>query len=251
MYQERYLWIPLEANAGIGDGNNYVGNPELNPEEAEQIELGFDWNFGDYYFSPRLYHREVDDYIQGIPATNMMVIAVSGNANGDATPLMFANTDAEFDGIDLSFGARLNNNWRLEGIASMVKADRDDISDHLYRVNPNNLRLALYYETANFTAKIEQVLVDEQDDISFTNTFDPLNGNNSADKTRSHELTNVFLTWVLDNNWVISAGAENLFDEDYVDHLSGFNRVVNSAVPVGSRMFGRGRNLFGRAQFQW
>ncbi len=251
MYQERYLWIPLEANAGIGDGNNYVGNPELDPEEAEQIELGFDWDFGDYYFSPRIYHREVDDYIQGVPATNMMVIAVSGNANGDATPLMFANTDAEFDGIDLSFGARLNNDWRLEGIASMVEGDRDDISDHLYRVNPDNLRLALYYETANFTAKIEQVLVAEQDDISFTNAFDPFNGNNSADKTDSHELTNVFLTWVLDNNWIISAGAENLFDEDYVDHLSGFNRVVNSAVPVGSRMFGRGRNLFGRAQFQW
>ena len=181
----------------------------------------------------------------------MMVRAVSGNANGDATPLMFANTDAEFDGIDLSFGARLNDNWRLEGIASMVEGDRDDISDHLYRVNPDTLRLALYYETAQFSAKIEQVLVDDQDDISFTNAFDPLNANNSAEETDSHELTNVYLTWVLDNNLVISAGVENLFDEDYVDHLTGFNRVMNSTVPIGSRMFGRGRNFFGRAQFQW
>ena len=66
IYQERYLWIPLEANAGIGDGNNYVGNPELDPEKSRQIELGFDWVVGDFYFSPRIFHRNVDDYIQGV-----------------------------------------------------------------------------------------------------------------------------------------------------------------------------------------
>ncbi|MEC8949464.1 MAG: TonB-dependent receptor [Pseudomonadota bacterium] len=251
LYQERYLWIPLEANAGIGDGNNYVGNPGLDPEESQQIELGFDWDFRDYYFSPRIYHRKVDDYIQGVPATNMMVVAVSANANGDPTPLIFANTDAEFDGIDLTFGALLNDTWRLEGVASRVDGDRDDISDHLYRVSPDSIRLALYYETPNFTAKFEQVYVAKQDDISFTNTFDQLNGNNSSDPTKSHMLSNVFLTWTMNDNWILSAGAENLLDENYVDHLTGFNRVMGSNVPSGSRLFGPGRNFFARFQYQW
>ena len=251
LYQERYLWIPLEANAGIGDGNNYVGNPGLDPEESQQIELGFDWDFRDYYFSPRIYHRKVDDYIQGVPATNMMVVAVSANANGDPTPLIFANTDAEFDGIDLTFGALLNDTWRLEGVASRVDGDRDDISDHLYRVSPDSIRLALYYETPNFTAKFEQVYVAKQDDISFTNTFDQLNGNNSSDPTKSHMLSNVFLTWTMNDNWILTVGAENLLDEDYVDHLTGFNRVMGSNVPRGNRLFGPGRNFFARFQYQW
>lgn len=251
MYQERYLWIPLEANAGIGDGNNYVGDPNLDPEKSKQIELGFDWDFGDYYFSPRFYRRDVDDYIQGVPSMNMAVVGVSTNANGDSTPLIFANTDAEFNGLDFTFGARINDNWRLEGIAAMVDGEREDISDNLYRVSPDNLRLAAYYEAANFTAKIEQVFIAGQDELSMTNTFDPNNPNNSYVDTDGYALTNVFLSWFLNDGLTVSTGAENLFDKDYTDHLTGFNRVLSSNVPLGNRMFGKGRNLFGRLQYRW
>jgi len=251
IYQERFLWIPLEANAGIGDGNNYVGNPNLEPEIARQIELGLDWDFGDVYFSPRFYVRNVDDYIQGVPATNMAVIGVSANANGDPTPLIFANTEAQFQGVDLSAGLRLNDNWRLEAIASAVRGEREDIDDYLYRVGPDTARISLFYETAGFAAKIEQVIMDEQDRLSATNTNDPGNPNNSFAPTGGYSLTNVYLTWLMGDNLTIAAGAENLFDRDYVDHLTGFNRVTNSIVPQGSRMFGQGQNFFGRLQYEW
>lgn len=251
LYQERYLWIPLEANAGLGDGNNYVGNPALDPEKSRQVELGFDWVSGDTYFSPRIFRRYVDDYIQGVAATNMAVIGVSANANGDPTPLMFANTEAEFYGLDLTFGTRINSNWRVEGIASTVEGNRDDISDNIYRVAPTSARVGLFYETGNFTAKIEQVFVAEQDDLSATNTLDPLNPNNSFVETDGYALTNVFLTWLVNDGLTVTAGAENLFDEDYTDHLTGFNRVAGSEVPIGSRMLGRGTNLFGRLQYKW
>jgi len=39
-YIERYQWIPLNVNAGLGDGNNYIGNPDLEPEWSNQFELG-------------------------------------------------------------------------------------------------------------------------------------------------------------------------------------------------------------------
>ena len=64
-------------------------------------------------------------------------------------------------------------------------------------------------------------------------------------------LSSVFLTWLVGDNWVLSASAENLFDADYVDHLTGFNRVIGSNVPRVSRLFGPGRNLFGHFQYQW
>ncbi len=251
IYQERFLWIPLEANAGIGDGNNYVGNINLEPEIARQVELGLDWDYGDFYFSPRFYVRNVDDYIQGVPATNMAVIGVSRNANGDPTPLIFANTEAQFRGIDLTAGFRLNSNWRVEAIASAVRGEREDIDDNLYRVNPDNARISLFYETPTFSAKLEQVLMDNQDRLSATNTNDPGNPNNSFVPTGGYSLTNLYLTWLVDDNMTIAAGAENIFDRDYVDHLSGFNRVSNSIVPQGSRMFGQGQNIFGRLQYEW
>jgi len=251
LYQERYLWIPLEANAGIGDGNNYVGNPALEPEEARQVELGLDWDFGNYYFSPRFFLRDVDDYIQGVPVTNMAAIGVSANANGDPTPLKFSHVDAEFNGVDLTAGFRINNNWRFEGVASVVDGERDDIDDNLYRVSPDNLRLALFYELPRFSAKFEQVIVADQDELSRTNTDDPANPNNSFRETEGYTLTNVFLTWLVHDSFTVSAGVENAFDEDYVDHLTGFNRVLDSIVPQGSRMFGQGRNFFGRLQYRW
>ena len=43
-YIERYLWIPLNVNAGLGDGNNYIGNIDLDPEWSNQFELGLDWD---------------------------------------------------------------------------------------------------------------------------------------------------------------------------------------------------------------
>ena len=159
---------------------NYVGNPDLAPETSDQFELGFDWSIGTAWFSPRFFVRDVDDYIQGVPATHMAVVGVSRNANGDPTPLMFANTEAEFRGFDLTFGFPIDDRWRVEGMASQVNAERGDISDHLYRVNPNNIRASLLYETGNFSARIEQVVVMEQDNISRTNTYDPMNPNNSS-----------------------------------------------------------------------
>ncbi|MBO6659001.1 MAG: TonB-dependent receptor [Pseudomonadales bacterium] len=251
IYQERYLWIPLEANAGIGDGNNYVGNPNLKPETAIQFELGFDYSFGDFYFAPRVYRRNVDDFIQGVPATNMAVIGVSRNANGDPTPLMFANTEAEFQGIDLTFGGRINDNWRYEALASAVEGNNTQLDDNIYRIAPNTFRASLYYESDDLTAQLEQVIVGEQDDISRTNTLDPTNPNNSFAATDGYALTNFYLSWVAQDGFTVSVGAENLFDESYVDHVTGFNRVIGSVVPQGSRMFGQGRNFFGRLQYRF
>ena len=251
LYQERYLWIPLEANDGIGDGNNYVGNINLQPEEAQQVEIGFDWDLGDFYFSPRFYRRDVDDYIQGVPATHMAVIGVSANANGDPTPLMFANTDAEFNGFDMTAGFRINDNWRFEAIASRVEGEREDIVDNIYRVAPDSARLALYYETNDLSLKLEQVRVSSQDRLSATNTSDPANPNNSFTATPGYNLSNVYLNWLVNSSLTASFGAENLFDKQYVDHLTGFNRVINSVVPQGSRLYGQGRNFFGRLQFEW
>jgi len=251
LYQERYLWIPLEANAGLGDGNNYVGNVELDPEKSQQVELGLDWNYEGFYFSPRVYYRQVDDYIQGVAATNMAVIGVSRNANGDPTPLTFANTDADFWGVDASFGIELGSDWRIDGIASMINGERNDVNDNIYRIAPNTLRLTATYQRNDFNLRLEQVLVAEQDELSATNTFDPLNANNSFVPTDGYNLTNVYLDWFANANLTLTAGVENLFDKGYTDHLTGFNRVIGSVVPRGSRVFGQGQNFFGRIQYQW
>ncbi len=249
-YIERYLWIPLEVNAGLGDGNNYVGNINLKPEKSHQIELGFEWRTNRYFISPRGYYRRIDDYIQGVPvemnAFNMPVIGVSANANGDPTPLQFANVDAEIYGFDMDFGASLTDFWRVDGTISYVRGKRRDINDNLFRISPPNLRLSMTHQRENWYATLEGVFVDRQDHISQTITFDPANPKNTNAETPGYILINLFGQADISDSLSLSFGINNLLDKTYTDHLSGFNRNTNSDVPVGVRLPGAGRNVFAR-----
>lgn len=56
----------VEMSAGRADGNNYVGDVALEPEVSHEIGLGLDWRTGRAYATPRLFYRDVDDYIQGV-----------------------------------------------------------------------------------------------------------------------------------------------------------------------------------------
>ncbi|MBT8447226.1 MAG: TonB-dependent receptor, partial [Gammaproteobacteria bacterium] len=134
-YYERYLWIPLEVNGGIGDGNNYIGSVDLDKETSRQLEIGFRWQDGNMYIEPAAYYRRIDDFIQGTPvAAGSAAQIFSATAAGDPTPLMMSNVDAEVYGFDADFGLRITDTFRLDGVASWVRGRRRDIDDNLYRV---------------------------------------------------------------------------------------------------------------------
>ena len=113
-YYERYLWIPLDVNGGIGDGNNYLGNLAVEPETARQAEFGFRWQNGSIYLEPAAYYRRIDDFIQGSPvAMGSAAQIFSAAAAGDPTPLVMSNVAAEIYGFAADFGLRLSDSWRL------------------------------------------------------------------------------------------------------------------------------------------
>ena len=256
-YLERYLWIPLEVNAGLGDGNNYVGNVDLDPEISHQVETAFYWHSDKAYLTPRAFYRRVDDYIQGVPiaattppATDFFIRAVSGNANGDPNPLQFANVDAEIYGLDAMYGFRVNDYWRVDGMFSYTRGKRRDINDDLYRIAPLNTRLSLSYEAEDWSATLEGLAYARQDKISQTITTNSSVGTNA--ETPGYALLNIYGQYRLaDSGLRLHAGVENLLDKHYIDHLSGFNRVQGSDVPVGQRITGTGRNVYMTVNYDW
>ncbi len=253
-YVERYMWIPLEVNAGLGDGNNYIGNVNLDPEISRQVELGFDWQTqaDTAYFSPRLYYRRVNDYIQGTPVTDPVVTGVSANAAGDPTPLQFSNVDAAIYGFDANFGYRFHPQWRIDGVASYVRGKRRDINDNLYRMAPPTIRLALTHEHAQWFATLEGVFVYRQEHISKTNTRDPQNPNNSDSEIPGYVLANLYGQYQFpDQGLTLNLGINNLLDKSYINALGGFNRVLNSDVAQGQRLPGPGRNFFASVRYKF
>ncbi len=241
---ERFGWLPTEASFGLADGNIYVGNQDLEPETAWIAEAGFDVETGPVRFRPTVFYRRVDDYIQGTPfdATVGVIdsqVEMVANMNGDATPLMFRNVDAELYGLDVDFTVQATRNLLFEGVASYVRAKRRDIADSLYRVPPANARLAAIWQQDSWSLGAELTAADEQEDVSLSN-----------DETASdgYVVVGLFGSLALSDGITLDAGVENLYDASYQPHLSGVNRVGASDVPLGERLPGPGRGVWIRTQ---
>ncbi|RMF19816.1 MAG: TonB-dependent receptor, partial [Deltaproteobacteria bacterium] len=160
-YQERYLWLPLEITGGLADGNNYVGTAGLRPEVAHELDVGLTWRVGPLLVSPQAFYRRVDDYIQGVPATDPDVLAVSA-MTGDPTPLRFANVDAEIYGVDGDWKLELGPKWSVSGSAAFTRGRRRDHPDDLFRVAPPNASAVLAYRGERWLAAFESIVFARQ-----------------------------------------------------------------------------------------
>ena len=157
--------------------------------------------------------------------------------NGDSTPLRWANVDARLYGFDLDAGYDFDGPLRVDGVLSYVRGERRDVNDNLYRVAPPSLTMGLTWEAAAWSATLETRLVAEQTDVSATN---------SEAKTPGYGVLNLFGDWQVRDGVRLSAGVENLLDQVYRDHLSGYNRNGDSDVALGTRVPGAGRGVFVR-----
>lgn len=241
-YVERFGWLPTNASGGLADGNIYVGDLALEPEVAWIAEVGFDYAGPRAYLRPTVFIREVDNYIQGVPFDATPGVADTlqervAAMSGDPTPLRFANVEARLYGFDVGAGLKLSEHWRVDGVASYVRGERRDIPDSLYRISPPSVTAALTYEADRWLVTGETRLVADQARVSRTN---------SEARTGGYAVFNFHGEWRIRDGLRLAAGVENLLDRRYSDHLSGYNQIAHSDVPVGARLPGLGRSVFVR-----
>jgi len=248
-YIERFTWLPIEATAGLADGNNHVGDIGLDPEVAHEVGGGFDYSSAQVYFRPRVFYRDVDDFITGTPfddtpGTIDSDVERVSNANGDPTPLKFSNVGAEFYGFDADFGYRFTPALRLDGQVTLTRGERTDIDDNIYRVPPAHGQARLSYAAIRWGAFVGTEWAVDEDRISETNN-DP---STEDPRTPGYALFNVGARWAPLPGGLIQVGVNNLFDNRFEQQLAGFNRVANSDVAQGARLPGAGRSFFVRVR---
>jgi iron complex outermembrane receptor protein len=245
-YQERFLWMPLEATGGLADGQVYIGNLELEPERATVLEAGFDLYSGALTLRPRVFHNHIDDYIQGVPVPMMtpayMVyqMIASGGPVSRAGPLQFQNVDAELYGFDVDWHWQFAANWSVSGIVNYVRGRRRDISDYLYRIAPPNTTVRLSYQRADWELTAEGTVYAAQDWTSNTNL---------EARSPGYGVLNLRGIWQATSRLQVAAGVDNLLDREYQPHLNGINRAANPDVSIGERLPAPGINLFGRLTY--
>ncbi|MCK5829652.1 MAG: TonB-dependent receptor [Methylococcales bacterium] len=240
-YQERYLWLPLNATGGLADGRNYIGNIELQPEVSYQAELGFNWQVESNYIMPRIFYRYVENYIQGTPTQNAAALKIK------STTLEYTNVDAYLFGFDVEGGFRFLDDWKVDAMISYVRGRRDDVTDNLYRIAPLNGRIGIFYDTAKWLAGTEIIAYDDQNETSSYNDETPTPG---------------YFIWNLRGQYrpqysaveglQIGFGIENVLDESHRVHLSGLNRnPANDGTAVGEHLPGVGRNFYATLSYDW
>lgn len=244
---ERFAWLPTEASFGLADGNIYVGNQALEPEVAWIAEAGFDLENDRLTLRPTLFYRRIDDFIQGTPfdATPGVIntpVEMVASMSGDPTPLQFRNTDAELYGADLDLVLRPLASLELAGTASVVRGQRRDIADDLYRIPPANLRISATWTSGRLALGAEVFAAADQNRVSRTNSELPGEG---------YATIGLFARFGLAEGLALEGGVENLLDEAYAPHLAGRSRVGASDVPLLERLPGPGRGVWARLTAQF
>lgn len=229
-YQERYLWLPLQATSGLADGRTYVGNINLDPETAHQFEIGLDWHHPRFAISPRVFYHHVDDYIQG----------TAGGPNG---ALVFSNVDAKLYGFDTNWLWSVSDQWQLDGTVSYVRGKRRDADDNLYRIAPLTARTQLSYIQPDWRVAAEAVTVARQNQVS---SF------NDEEETGGYAIFNLSGQYNVNQSLTVQGGVTNLFDRKYRDHLGGYNQAMgNEDIAVGERLPGLGRSFYVGMNLSW
>ncbi|RJY18995.1 TonB-dependent receptor [Parashewanella spongiae] len=233
-YQQRYLWVPMQATGGLADGRTYVGNVNLDLETALQAELGFDYQDRKLSVSPRVFWQKINDYVQGVPLTDPKTKMVAAMMMGDENPLMFANTDAKLYGMDIEASYQLHPQLQLSMLASYTRGERTDTDDNLYRLAPLSGQMSLNWQQQDWRAQLIWRGADKQDKVSAVQKEQTTAGYGVVDVLAAYE----------NDNWLVKAGVSNLLDKAYHDHLAGINRVKGQEVPEGERIPGYGRQLW-------
>lgn len=218
---ERYAWstwsMAAEMVNWFGDGNGYIGDIGLKPEQANTFSATVDLHTDDRKWELKAtpYYTGITDYIDAIQ-WNATTNAPSGTLTGNQfVVLKFVNQSARLFGFDVAGKMPLAQtrigDFGLKGLFSYTDGENLDTDDGLYNIMPINTTLTLTHEKGGWSGAIETVLVGNKYDVS---------DQRNEIKTEGYALVNLrcSYTW---KQVRVDFGIENLFDRKYFLPLGG------------------------------
>ena len=246
---ERYAWstagMMTIMNNLVGDGNGYVGNPDLKAEKAHTLSATFDWHATDRNWELKAtpFYTRVNDYVDAIRCKSGACTAANSTATNEFVVLQYTNQSAELYGLDISGRVPLAKTgvgeFGFKGLLNYTHGKNRDTGGGLYNIMPINTKLALTHEIGGWNSALELVAAMGKDDVSDVR---------NEIKTAGYGLTNLrtSYTW---KQVRVDLGIENLFDKFYTLPLGGAyvgqgtTMGINS-VPWGIGVPGMGRSIY-------
>ncbi|PEQ10718.1 TonB-dependent receptor [Novosphingobium sp. PC22D] len=238
---ERYSWgrgsMASRMIGWYGDGNGYVGDPDLAPEKADTLSaalaLGGEGSAWTLRIAP--YYTRVDDYIDAAFLQDLTDMA--GMPTG-FVQLRFANQDAEFYGIDLSGTVQLakgenGDGTRLSGSMSWLESHNLTDGGPVYRQMPLAVKIGVAHR---------------RDALELSADFEWVARKTRVDATRNEPMTAAYALLDLGAAYTVSGirvslDVENVFDTAYDLPLGGVSLGDYKATGVLRSVPGRGRSF--------
>jgi vitamin B12 transporter len=168
-----------------GFGGLFAGNPDLDPERSNSVELGIDGSAGAHTVSLRLHRTRVRD-----------LIAFQGGQTFQAVNV----ARAAIDGAELSWDWRAGD-WRLDAGATWQDARDEDSGLDLLRRPDRKVSLGAERAFGALTAGADLHYVSPRRDFV-------------ADLP-GYALLDLRIDWPLAGGWRIGARLDNALDRDY------------------------------------
>lgn len=248
---ERYPWSTFAMaalmNNFVGDGNGYIGNPDLKPEVAHTVSASAEWKAAQpeaWGVKTSAYVTWIEDYIDArrcgppVCATNAYLTTTTAYVL-----LQYVNQSARLIGFDVSGHLHLGRSatlgdWTATALVNVIRGENRSTGDNLYHMMPVNAKLALTHKLGRWTTTADVQGVAAKEKIS---------------QVRNEATTAGYAVFNLRSSvdWKplrIDFEIENLTDTFYLLPLGGAylgqgNAMTTSGVPWGMSLPGRGRSF--------
>ena len=210
--------------------DEYNGNPDLDPEEALNIELGFRGSWNNWAYDVSVYHTEIENYL----VTQELI-----DTNGDEFELTTNAGQITVKGLESVIEyAPENANWRAgltytlsdnkfdSFVQSTVGADDDFSGNELRRTPRHHVNARVAWEpVTNLIAEVEG---------DFYSSYFSDDENSVEGRFQRGERINLRLTYDIDN-WSVWVSALNI--SDTLEDRGTFSRGELSIRTVDGRSY--------------
>lgn len=220
-------------------GGYLVGNPSLNPETKAEFDIGAEYFGSRFELGAQLYCAYIWDYI-------LETGIATDDVNGDGTDDLirgFVNTDALLAGGELDGRIHLSQSWSMPFGAAYVRGRNVTDDRDLPLIPPLNGYAGIRWEWDRSVRPWAEAIVraatrQDRIDPQFPET-----------ETPGYQVVDLRGGIQLPAGFSLEAGVENLFDQDYTEHLNRTTALPSGDLARGEKIPMPGRYFY--ASISW
>ena len=200
---------------GMTAPDRWVGNPNINPEKHNQLDLGISQQRGKVRWTGTVFADQVDDYILRDKVT-------TGAQTGAQ---IYRNVDAEILGAELGAETKLTDKLRLAADVAYVK--RTDTTDDrpIAQTPPVNGKVQLDYNAGKWSAGTRVRFAAGQDRIDTA-----MIGATEVGESAGYTTLDTYGRYNLNKSTKVRFGVDNVLDKTYAEHVSRRNLDLGGTV---------------------